>query len=238
MNQKTESKKNHTRIILAVCIIAAACAFFILDLHHYFSFEYIKGKQDVFRAYYSENAPAAIAVYMGVYIAITALSLPGATVMTLAGGALFGFWTGLAAVSFASTIGATLAFLISRFLLRNWVRDKLGDRLNTIDAGIEKDGYFYLLSLRLVPLFPFFLINLAMGLTPIRTGGFYIVSQLGMLPGAMVYINAGTQLAKIDSPKGIMSPELLLSFALLGIFPLVTKKAVETLKKRRTRSGA
>ena len=155
--------------------------------------------------------------------------------MTLAGGALFGLWAGLVFVSFASTIGATLAFLASRFLLKESVLNRFGEKLTAINQGIEEDGAFYLFTLRLVPLFPFFIINLAMGLTPIRTGVFYLVSQLGMLPGTLVFVNAGTQLGKIESASGILSPGLLFSFVLLGVFPLLAKKVVALIKKKAVR---
>ena len=171
--------------------------------------------------------------YLLVYVLVTALFLPGAAVMTLAGGALFGFWPALLVVSFASTIGATLALLVSRFLLRDWVQGRFGDRLKAINAGIEAEGAFYLFSLRLVPIFPFFLINLAMGLTPLRSATFYWISQLGMLPGTAVYVNAGTQLGQIESAAGILSPQILLSFALLGLFPLAAKKILALLKARQ-----
>jgi len=170
---------------------------------------------------------------MGIYILVTALSLPGATVMTLAGGAMFGLWVGFVVISFASTIGATLAFLVARFLLRDYIQAKFGDKLNTINEGIRKDGSFYLFTLRLVPIFPFFVINLAMALTPIRTVVFYIISQIGMLPGTLVYVNAGTQLGRIESAQGILSPGLILSFALLGVFPLIANKLVRFIKAKK-----
>ena len=171
--------------------------------------------------------------YFLIYVTVTALSLPGAAVMTLAGGALFGFWPALLLVSFASTIGATLAMLVARFVLRDWVQGRLGERLRAINVGIEQEGAFYLFSLRLVPIFPFFLINLAMGLTPLRIPAFYWVSQIGMLPGTVVYVNAGTQLGQLESAAGIFSPTLLLAFALLGLFPLAAKKTLAFLKARQ-----
>ncbi|MGU3843432.1 TVP38/TMEM64 family protein, partial [Vibrio diabolicus] len=155
--------------------------------------------------------------------AITAFSIPGAAVVTLLGAALFGFWTSLLLVYFASTMGAPLAFLSSRYLLRDWVQNKFGNKLIAINQGVEKDGAFYLFSLRLIPVFPFFLINLLMGLTPMSVGRFYLTSQVGMLPGTAVYLNAGTQLATIESLSGIISPAVLASFALLGLFPIITK---------------
>ncbi|PUZ92733.1 TVP38/TMEM64 family protein, partial [Vibrio vulnificus] len=152
-----------------------------------------------------------------------AFSVPGATVVTLLGAALFGFWYSLLLVSFASTIGATIAFLSSRYLLKDWVQARFGDKLSAINQGVEKDGAFYLFSLRLIPVFPFFLINLLMGLTPISIGRYYLTSQIGMLPGTAVYLNAGTQLADINSLSGILSPTVLASFALLGVFPIAVK---------------
>jgi uncharacterized membrane protein YdjX (TVP38/TMEM64 family) len=223
-----------TRVaIFALIAIFIAC-FFYFDLGRYFTLEYFKGQQQALQDYYAANPALTIAVYMGIYIAVTALSLPGAAIMTLAAGALFGTLTGLIMVSFASSIGATLAFLVARFLLRDYVQNKFGDKLNAINKGVENEGSFYLFTLRLVPVFPFFVINLAMGLTPIKTLAFYLVSQVGMLPGTFVYVNAGTQIGKLESLKGILSPELILSFALLGIFPLVAKKTISVIKARRT----
>ncbi|MBU0987217.1 MAG: FAD-dependent oxidoreductase [Proteobacteria bacterium] len=226
-------KPKWSKIVLLLAVVVLACLFFTFDLQQYFTLTHLKSKQQTFADYYAANRVMTIAIYMATYILVTALSLPGATVMSLAGGALFGLWMGVLLVSFASTIGATLAFLVSRFLLRDYVQNKFGNRLKTINASFRKDGPFYLFTLRLVPIFPFFMINLVMGLTPIRTIMFYIVSQVGMLPGTFVYINAGTQLGKIESAQGILSPELLFSFALLGIFPLIAKKLVEYLKTRK-----
>jgi uncharacterized membrane protein YdjX (TVP38/TMEM64 family) len=210
--------------------------FFIFDLKQYFTLEYIKSRQQAFAEYYAANMIVTIAIYFAVYVITTALSLPGAAVLTLVGGALFGLVTGTIVVSFASTLGATLAFLVSRFLLGDYVQGKFSDKLQVINAGIEKEGEFYLFTLRLVPLFPFFLINLVMGLTPIKTVKFFVVSQLGMLPGTVVYVFAGTQLAQIDSLQGILSPGLIGAFVLLGVFPLLAKKALELIKKQRVRT--
>jgi len=226
-------KPKWSKIILIFSIVLLACLFYAFDLQQYFTLTQLKSRQQAFQNYYADHQALTIGIYMALYIAVTALSLPGATVMTLAGGALFGVWVGLLLVSFASTIGATLAFLVSRLLLRDYVQNKFGDRLKAVNESFRKDGPFYLFTLRLVPVFPFFVINLVMGLTPIRTLMFYIVSQVGMLPGTFVYVNAGTQLAKIESAKGIISPELLFSFALLGIFPLVAKKLVAFIKARK-----
>ena len=230
-------KSRKTRIILLLFIILLVWVFFAFDLGQYLTLDYLKAKQRAFDAFYAEHRLATIAIYMLVYIAVTALSLPGATVMTLAGGAMFGLWVGLLTVSFASTIGASLAFLVSRFLLRDGVQGRFGDSLRAINAGIERDGAFYLFSLRLVPIFPFFVINLVMGLTPLRAVTFYWVSQVGMLPGTAVYVNAGTQLGQLESAAGILSPGLIFSFALLGIFPLVAKKVLAVIKARQALSG-
>jgi len=219
--------------MVAGTVIGLVVLFFVYDLGQFLSLAYIKSRQEWLVNIYTSHTVLTIGAYMLVYIAVTALSLPGAAVMTLAGGALFGLVTGTVVISFASTIGATLAFLVSRFLLKNWVQDRFTDKLHAINQGIERDGAFYLFTLRLVPVFPFFIINLVMGLTPMRTLRFYLVSQVGMLPGTLVYVNAGTQLAQIDSLKGILSPGLLLSFALLGVFPLLAKKGVAFINRKR-----
>ncbi|KDN30399.1 dihydrolipoamide dehydrogenase [Vibrio fortis] len=212
------SKKMILGIILIATIVLLA-----VNFGQYLTLENAKAQQALLNDYIESNFVVAAATYFILYIMITAFSIPGAAVVTLLGAALFGFWTSLLLVSFASTIGATLAFLSSRFLLRDWVQGKFGDKLSTINQGVEKDGAFYLFSLRLIPVFPFFLINLLMGLTPISVGRYYLTSQLGMLPGTAVYLNAGTQLAEIDSLSGIVSPSVLLSFALLGVFPIAAK---------------
>ncbi len=183
--------------------------------------------------WHTDHLTTLAAVFFTAYIMVTALSLPLAVWMTLAAGALFGFWGGVAIVSFASTIGATLAFLAARYLLRDWVRDRLGDRIHRIENGMARDGAFYLFTLRLIPVVPFFAINLLMGLTPIRAITFYLMSQVGMLAGTAVYVNAGTQLAQLDSLSGIASPPLLLSFALLGLFPWIARMFLNSLKRRK-----
>jgi pyruvate/2-oxoglutarate dehydrogenase complex dihydrolipoamide dehydrogenase (E3) component/uncharacterized membrane protein YdjX (TVP38/TMEM64 family) len=225
------------KIILLLIIAALVACFFIFDLGQYLTLSYLKSQQQIFNNYYQDNRFSTLLIYFIVYIVVTALSLPGATVMTLAGGALFGLWTALIVVSFASSIGATLAFLASRFLLRDWVQEKFGDKLKAINEGIEKEGAFYLFSLRLVPLFPFFMINLVMGLTPLKTRQYYIVSQIGMLAGTIVYVNAGTQLGQLESAAGILSPGLLISFVLLGVFPLLAKRFLAIFQARKVYSG-
>jgi uncharacterized membrane protein YdjX (TVP38/TMEM64 family) len=223
----------NTKLLLVLLIGALIGAFFVLDLGRFLSLEYVQSQRETFLSFYAEHQLLTIALYFVVYVIVTALSLPGAAIMTLAGGGVFGLLIGTVVVSFASTIGATLAFLVSRFVLRDYVQQKFGEKLRVINEGIEKEGAFYLFTLRLIPLFPFFVINLAMGLTPIKTLQFYFVSQIGMLAGTMVFVNAGSQLASIDSLKGILSPTLLLSFALLGLFPLAAKKLIEFIKSRK-----
>ncbi len=224
------------KLIIVAAIIGLVVAFRLLQLDQYFTLAYIKASQEEFQLLYSENRLTVLGSYMGIYIVVTALSLPGAAVMTIAGGALFGLVAGTVAVSFASTIGATLACFAARFLLRDWVQQKVGDRLSKLNDGIAREGSFYLFTLRLIPLFPFWLINLAMGLTKMRLVTFYWVSQVGMLPGTIVYVNAGKELAKIDSLEGIMSPSLLFSFVLLGVFPLIVKKAMGWYRKKTGKS--
>lgn len=220
------------KIVIACVIVLGIVAFRYFNLGQYLTLEYLKSSQDSLQTLYLENRLLVIACYMAIYIAVTALSLPGAVVLTLAGGGLFGLVVGTVAVSFASTIGATLACLVSRFFLREWVQSKFGDKLVTINNGIDKEGAFYLFSLRLVPIFPFFVINLLMGLTRMRLFTFYWVSQLGMLAGTIVFVNAGKELAKIDSLSGIMSPGLLGSFVVLGLFPITVKKLLAFYKAR------
>ncbi|MBI5898463.1 MAG: FAD-dependent oxidoreductase [Rhodocyclales bacterium] len=221
------------KLLFLVVIAVAVGAFFAFDLGRWLSLDALKSQQAAIEAYRAANPWLAAAIYFAVYVAVTALSLPGAAIMTLAGGAVFGLLWGTLLVSFASSLGATLAFLASRFVLRDWVKQRFGHRLEAIDRGVEKDGGFYLFTLRLVPAFPFFMINLVMGLTPMRTWTFYWVSQVGMLAGTLVYVNAGTQLAAIDSLSGILSPALIGSFALLGIFPLIAKKFVDGIKAKQ-----
>ncbi len=221
------------KIILIVCIAILIAIFFLFDLQRFLTLEYLKNQQQAFAEFYAGNRALTIGLYFFLYVLVTALSLPGAAIMTLAGGALLGFWTALVTVSFASTIGATLAFLVSRFLLHDWVQARFGDKLKAINDGIEREGPFYLFTLRLVPVFPFFVINLVLGLTPMRAMTFYWVSQIGMLPGTVVYVNAGTQLGQLESAAGILSPGIIISFALLGIFPLVAKRVIDVIKRRR-----
>jgi pyruvate/2-oxoglutarate dehydrogenase complex dihydrolipoamide dehydrogenase (E3) component/uncharacterized membrane protein YdjX (TVP38/TMEM64 family) len=225
------------QVAVAVVIGAAIAAWFWFDLGRYLQLATVQARFGELQAWYATNPVLAGLAYFGVYVAVTALSVPGAAVMTLAGGALFGFWYALFLVSFASTIGATLAFLVSRILLRDWVQEHFGRQLRAVNAGFEKDGAFYLFSLRLVPLFPFFVINLLMGLLPIGTWRYYWVSQLGMLPATAVYVNAGTQLGQLESLSGIISPSLLASFVLLALFPLLARWLLRQLEARRVLSA-
>jgi len=224
---------NKSKLLVLIVIAALIAAFFVFDLGRYLSLDFFKSQQAAIDAYYQSHPWQTAGAFFAIYVVITALSFPGAALMTLIAGALFGLVTGTLIVSFASSIGATLAFLVSRFLLRDSVQAKFGDKLKAINTGVEKEGGFYLFTLRLVPAFPFFVINLVMGLTPIKTWTFYWVSQIGMLAGTIVFVNAGTELAKIDSLKGILSPGLIISFALLGIFPLIAKKIVDGVKARK-----
>ena len=224
-------KKSRLLLLAAVAILIVA--FFAFDLGQYFTLEFIKSKQADADTYYRDNPLGMSLIFFSIYVAVTGLSLPGATIMTLVGGAIFGLLWGTVIISFASTIGATLAFLVARFLFRDAVQSRFGRNLETINRGIEKDGGFYLFTLRLVPAFPFFIINLLMALTPIRTLTFFIVSQIGMLAGTIVYVNAGTQLAQIEPGERILSPGLIASFILLGVFPLVAKKIVDLVKAQK-----
>jgi len=225
------------KIALLGVIAAAIFSFFYFDLNSYLTLEGMKGSLDTFKSQIADNPVLSIGVFFAIYVAVTALSLPGAAILTLAAGALFGLVQGLVIVSFASSVGATLAFLVSRFILRDTVRNKFKEKLKKIDEGVEKQGAFYLFTLRLVPVFPFFLINLLMGLTSLKTWTFYWVSQIGMLAGTSVYVNAGTQLAQIDSLSGIVSPGLIFSFVLLGIFPWIAKGIVALVSRRRVYKG-
>ncbi len=227
------NSKSIQRIGVVAVVVLLVAAFFYFDLHTYLTLDYLKASHARFLDLYHQHTALVIAAYMVVYIVAAALSLPGAVVLTLAGGAMFGLVVGTVVVSFASTIGATLACIVARFLLRDWVQHRFADRLAAINAGMERDGAFYLLSLRLVPIFPFFVINLVMGLTTIPIRTYYWVSQVGMLPATIVYVNAGSQLAHIDSLAGILSPGLLVSFALLGVFPLLAKKIIAIVQKKR-----
>ena len=219
------------KAILALLVVAAIAIFFGVGLDQYLTLGALKESQGKFTAMLEQSPVQVTLISFVLYVIVVALSLPGATIMGLAMGALFGLWYGTLLVSFASTIGATLAFLASRYLLRDYVQHRFGDKMKGINEGMAKDGALYLFMLRLAPIFPFFLINLLMGLTQIHTRTFYWVSQLGMLAGTLLYVNAGTQLVRINSLPDILSPEVLLSFTLLGVFPLITKWIVQAIRK-------
>jgi uncharacterized membrane protein YdjX (TVP38/TMEM64 family) len=220
-----------TFIVLFVSVIIIAT--WKLQLTDYLNLEYLLTQQNSIKQYYNDNTFLTIVAFFLMYIGLASLSLPGAAIMTLLGGALFGFWQGLLSVSFASSIGATLAFLMARFLLKDWIQSRYQRQLSAINEGFEKEGSFYLFALRLIPVFPFFLVNILTGLMPIKTRNFYAASQLGMLPGTAVYVYAGTELGKVQSLSDIASPSLLAAFVALGLFPLIAKKIVAALRRRR-----
>jgi len=225
-----------TRWAVLAVLAALIAAFFVFDLGRFLSLEQLRASKAAIDAYRDAHPLLASAAYFGIYVTATALSVPGAVILTIAGGAIFGLLWGTLIVSFASSMGATLAFLASRFLLHDVIQKRYGDKLAPINAGVRKDGAFYLFTLRLIPAFPFFIVNLVMGLTPIRTGTFYGVSQAGMLPLTTVFVYAGTELARIDTLKDIVSPTLLASLVLIGLFPLIARKAVEKINARRAQA--
>lgn len=224
------------KILLISTIVVLVAIFFSFDLGEYFTLDFFKSKQTLIESHFIANPVKTGLIYLCIYIIVTGLSLPGAAIMTLTGGAIFGLIWGSILVSFASSIGATIAFMASRFLFQNAIQERFSGNLKAINDGMGKDGAFYLFTLRLVPIFPYFIINLVMGLTPIRTFTFYFITQLGMLPATIVFVNAGTQIAKIKQASDILSPELIASFVLLGIFPLLAKKLLAFIKTRKTQT--
>jgi uncharacterized membrane protein YdjX (TVP38/TMEM64 family) len=212
------------RWALAVLLVVAVGGFYAAGLHRYVSWEHLRTHLDQLHTAVQQHLLPALLLFFLAYAALTALSVPVATGLSLIAGALFGRWLGTGVVSLAATCGATLAFLSSRYLLRDLVQRRFGPRLEAVNRGVERDGAYYLLTLRLVPAFPFFLINLGLGLTPMRVGTFARVSLLGMLPGTFLYVNAGRALGTLDSPQDILSPGVLVSLALLGIVPLALRK--------------
>lgn len=220
------------QIILLGAIVVLVALFFVFDLGRYLNLEYFQEQRSAVVGLYQENTLLFIVAFMAIYIAMAALSLPGAAIMTLAAGAVFGLPVGLVLVSFASTIGATLACLLARYLFRDAVQNRFGKYLGRINEGVEKDGAFYLFAMRLVPAIPFFVINLVMALTPIRLWTFYWVSQIGMLAGTAVYVNAGKEIGQLESLSGVLSPTLVISFVLLGVFPFIAKQALNLISKR------
>lgn len=221
------------KITLAAVIVALIAAFFIFDLQQYFSLENLKSQKDALNNLYANNPVLIAGAFFLTYVVFAALALPAAAILTVAGGAIFGFWTGVLLVSFSSTIGATLAFIFTRFLFHDAIEAKFGDRLAAVNKGIESEGAFYVFGLRLVPLFPFFVVNSLLALTKLRIWTFYWSSQLGMLVGTAVYVNAGTQIAQINSTSDILSLELIISFVLLGVFPIIAKKTLNFLQSRK-----
>jgi uncharacterized membrane protein YdjX (TVP38/TMEM64 family) len=221
------------KAILVLVLLGAIVAYFVFDLGQILSLENFKASQSEIVAAKDSNPILYIAGFFILYVAVTGLSIPGAAFMSLVAGALFGVLVGTIIVSFASTLGATLAFLSARFVLRDWVQGKFGERLRAVDEGLEKDGAFYLFTLRLIPVFPFFVINLLMGLTRIKTRTFFWVSQLGMLPATIVFVNAGTQISRIESTSGLLSPTLIASFVALALFPWAAKAIVALVKRSR-----
>lgn len=217
------------RVVALALVTSLVLAFFALGLHHEVSYDRFLTRRGALEAYRSAHPAVTALIYFVTYVAITALSLPGAAVMTLAGGALFGFVQALLLVSFASSIGATAAFVLARFIARDWVQRRFGHRLRGISAGVQREGAFYLFAIRLVPAFPFWLVNLAMALTPLRPRTFYWVSQLSMLPGTAVFVYAGTQLGAFR-----VTPGLLAALAMLGVFPLAARHVLNALKAWRS----
>ncbi|MEP0392278.1 MAG: TVP38/TMEM64 family protein, partial [Erythrobacter sp.] len=225
------------KILIILALAALVAAYFMFDLGQYLTIAGIKDTVEDVRGFYAENQWLVLAVFFVIYVAATAASIPGAGILTLAAGALFGLVLGTVLVSFASTIGASLAFLSSRYVLRDTIEAKFGDRLKTINDGLERDGAFYLFTLRMIPAVPFFVINLVMGLTRIKTWTYVWVSQIGMLLGTIVFVNAGTRLAQIESTAGLLSPALIGSFVLLAIVPWIAKAVVAFIQRRKVYKG-
>ena len=219
-------------IILVVIAILIACVF-IFDLHQYLDFSYIKSKQQAISDYYQANPLQSILLFFVIYILVTGFSIPGASILSLLAGAIFGLLLGSVLVIFGATIGATIAFWLARYLLGNSIQEKYADKLKTINEGVKKDGAFYLLTLRLIPIFPFFVINVLMGLTPMRTITYVLTSFFGMLAGTIIYVNVGTQLASLESVSGILTPKIWVAFILLAIFPWIAKFIISTVKSQR-----
>jgi uncharacterized membrane protein YdjX (TVP38/TMEM64 family) len=228
--------KKQAKWLIGVIAVLAIISFFYFDLGKWLSLENLKTQQAALSQTVTEHFWVSVLVFFFVYVAVAAFSLPGAAVLTLAAGAIFGLFTGFVTVSFASSLGALLAFLGARFLFRDAIKKRFADQLAPIEKGIEKDGAFYLLSLRLVPLFPFFIVNLLMGLTNLPARTFYGFSQLGMIPGTLAFVYAGTQLAKIQHVKDVLSPGLLTAFVILGVLPISMRKLLQWLQERKSAS--
>jgi pyruvate/2-oxoglutarate dehydrogenase complex dihydrolipoamide dehydrogenase (E3) component/uncharacterized membrane protein YdjX (TVP38/TMEM64 family) len=228
---------NKIKILIVALILAALASYFLFDLGRFLTLDFAQSQLGELQAYREENFALTVAIYFTFYVLVAALSIPGAVIITLLGGAIFGTLWGTIIVSFASSIGATLAFLVSRTLLRDWVQAKFGSYLAPINRGMEKDGNFYLFSIRMVPLFPFFMVNLLMGLTPIKVVSYYWVSQLGMLLVTAVYVNAGSELAQITSLSGLVSGSVIMSLVLVGIFPLIGRLIINAIQKNKVLRG-
>jgi len=220
------------KLILAGFILVAATCLIYIGPEKYLNLDFVKSKLDQLISYRQENPFTMILLYSGIYITVTAASIPGALILTLLGGAIFGFMLGTLVVLISATIGATIAFLIARYLFDDLVQNRMGERLATIRENFRKEGALYLFSLRLVPVIPFFAINLLMGLTSIKTTTYFGASLIGMAPGTMVFVNGGTQLARLDSIKGLLSPALIGSFLLLAIFPYIARYLLKLIKKK------
>lgn len=228
---------NRTRVLIVTVFAAALFLYFFLDLGRFLNLAYVQSQLDNLQAFASERPVLSSAIYFTAYVVMVTLSIPGAAIATLLGGAVFGLLWGTVLVSFASSIGATLAFLAARLVLRDWVQRRFGRYLKTVNEGVKRDGGFYLFSIRMVPLFPFWLINLVMALTPIRTSTFYIASQTGMLLGTAVYVNAGSELARISSLGGLLNATLILSFLLVALLPWLARGVVAFIKRRKAFRG-
>ena len=227
---------NNKKIAIVCAFVAIVALFLSLDLGQYLNLAYVKSQQNAINNYYELNPIKTGLIFFLSYIVVTGISLPGAGIMTLAAGAIFGVVWGTILVSFGSVFGATIAFLVARYLFHDYVQNKFKKYLEPINHGIRKEGNLYLFTIRFVPIFPFFIVNNLMALTPIKTINFALVSQIGMLLPTIIFVNAGTQLAKIESPGDVLSLELILSFAALGLFPLIAKKALVYIKKQRHES--
>ena len=225
-------RRNRWRLLLVVVIVGTIGAFYALGFERYLGLDYLRESESSLKHMYTMRPFLWVSTYFALYVAITGLSLPLATVITLLAAPVLGLLWGSVIVTFAAAIGATLAFLVARFVLRDWVQARFEKPLDKINRGVERDGIYYLFLLRLIPAFPFFVINLAMGLTPMRVRTYFLVSLVGMIPGNILYVNAGVQLGKIHSLHGLLSPTLLASFVALGVFPLIVKKVVDLWRKR------
>jgi uncharacterized membrane protein YdjX (TVP38/TMEM64 family) len=221
------------RLAVVSVIAALGIAYVALDLGRYLSLDQLKASRDGLLELYRSSPALVVGAYFIIYVLAAAMALPAAAVLTLAGGALFGLWTGTVVVSFASTIGATAAFIVARYLLRDWVQGRFGARLDRINRGIEAEGAYYLFTLRMIPVFPFFVVNAVVALTPMRLGTYYWVTQLGMLPATVIYVYAGRELGRIDTPGDLLSPGLLAALVLLGVFPLAARRALAWHRSRR-----